>query len=175
MVDAFIELCMTKPFDEITIKDICKKANISRSTFYYNYDKKDDIFTDAFEVMYFKIFGERVVDEKYYYSDDYLRDCIEMYDKYTGLLLVLEKWDVLDLIIRAPILKMSEIFEGSEDETVKNNYLHYALFITYPYYYVLMNWAKKGKKESREEMFEILKHFLDRRDCFRINQYQKNK
>lgn len=167
MVDALTELCRTIPFDEITIRDICQKANISRSTFYYNYNKKDDIFIDAFEVMYFKIFGERNISENYYYSDDYLRDCINMYDKYTGLLIALEKWDVLDLIIRAPLSEMSELFGSSEDKLVKEHYFYYSLFMIYPYYYVLMSWIKKGKKESREEMFEICKHFLWRRDYYR--------
>lgn len=167
MIGALIELCKYKPFDEITIKDICNKAGISRSTFYYNYDRKDDIFSDAFEVMLMKLFDNKTNEEQYYYSDEYLRDCINMYDKFTGLLLALEKWDVLDLITRTPLSRMNGLFENSNDDIIKNHYTYYVLFMTYPYYYVLMSWIKKGKKESKEQMFEICKHFLDRRDYFR--------
>ena len=65
MIDALTELCRTKPFDQITIKDICEKADISRNTFYYNYKKKDDILFEAFNVMYQNVFGERTIDERY--------------------------------------------------------------------------------------------------------------
>ncbi len=169
MIDALTELCRTKPFDQITIKDICEKADISRNTFYYNYKKKDDILFEAFNVMYQNVFGERTIDERYLYSDEYLWDNIIMYDQYSDLLLASEKWDILDLIIHMPIWEMSTIFENSKDETVKENYLYYALFMVYPYFYVLMNWAKRGKKESKEELFVTLKHFLSVRDHFRNN------
>lgn len=33
----FVELLQTKPFNQITVSDICKKANLNRSTFYSNY------------------------------------------------------------------------------------------------------------------------------------------
>ena len=53
----FIELIQTKELNEITVSDICKKADLNRSTFYANYidvydlvDKiKDRMMEDFFD------------------------------------------------------------------------------------------------------------------------------
>lgn len=47
--DAFLNLIKEKSFSEITIKDICSKAMISRSTFYAHYKDKYDLLEHFFE------------------------------------------------------------------------------------------------------------------------------
>ena len=42
---AFIELVEEKGFDNVTIKDICSKAQINRNTFYLHYFDKIDLLT----------------------------------------------------------------------------------------------------------------------------------
>ncbi len=42
---AFIELVEEKGFDNVTIKDICEKAEINRNTFYLHYYDKIDLLT----------------------------------------------------------------------------------------------------------------------------------
>ena len=43
--DAFISMLKYSSFDTILIKDICKKANISRQRFYYLYKSKEEIIS----------------------------------------------------------------------------------------------------------------------------------
>lgn len=49
-----ISMMATMPFEEITITELCKKADISRITFYTHYNDKyaliDDIFLDMIEI-----------------------------------------------------------------------------------------------------------------------------
>jgi AcrR family transcriptional regulator len=41
--DAVMILMDEKPYNKITVSDICEKAGIARPTFYYNFDDKDDV------------------------------------------------------------------------------------------------------------------------------------
>lgn len=43
---ALIELMQDKPINKITIKDICKQADLSRSTFYLHYTDQYDLLND---------------------------------------------------------------------------------------------------------------------------------
>lgn len=47
IVEAMLEMVENESYDNITIKDICKRANISRQRFYYLFESKDEI------VMYY--------------------------------------------------------------------------------------------------------------------------
>ena len=45
--EALLHLLLEKDFTKITIQDICKKANVVRSTFYNHYVDKTDLMEDA--------------------------------------------------------------------------------------------------------------------------------
>lgn len=47
--DTFLKLLKIKSFNDITIKDICDNAMISRSTFYSHYKDKHDLLEHLFE------------------------------------------------------------------------------------------------------------------------------
>lgn len=49
MNQALIELLNKKDYEFITIKEICKKAGVNRSTFYLHYDNIDDLLTEIVE------------------------------------------------------------------------------------------------------------------------------
>ncbi|WP_457824456.1 TetR/AcrR family transcriptional regulator, partial [Staphylococcus aureus] len=40
--DGMVNLLKTKAYNDITVKDICEKSQISRTTFYTHYKTKDD-------------------------------------------------------------------------------------------------------------------------------------
>lgn len=46
---ALLSLIRRKRYETITIKDICKAANVGRSTFYAHYTSKDDLKRDGLE------------------------------------------------------------------------------------------------------------------------------
>lgn len=49
MNQALIQLLNKKDYDFITIKEICKKAGVNRSTFYLHYDNIDDLLYETIE------------------------------------------------------------------------------------------------------------------------------
>lgn len=46
LTDALAELCEEKPYYDITIEDICHKADLYRSTFYRYFETKDDMLRE---------------------------------------------------------------------------------------------------------------------------------
>lgn len=51
LYDAFLDLLSEKPFDEITINELCDKAGVRRATFYKHYSDKFDFLTSYTGVL----------------------------------------------------------------------------------------------------------------------------
>ena len=49
MNDALISLLASKDFEYITIKDICEKAGVNRSTFYLHYSNTSDLLEEVID------------------------------------------------------------------------------------------------------------------------------
>lgn len=55
LTDAFLDLIVERPYDEISVADVIERAGVGRSTFYLHYGNKDDILRQslfpAFETL----------------------------------------------------------------------------------------------------------------------------
>ncbi|MCC8128402.1 MAG: TetR/AcrR family transcriptional regulator [Clostridiales bacterium] len=51
MDEAFLELMEQKDFEYITVKEICERAGVSRSTFYLHYETMGDLLNECVEQM----------------------------------------------------------------------------------------------------------------------------
>ena len=51
MDKAFLELLQRKDFSFITVKEICEKAGVNRSTFYLHYETVGDLLEESLEYM----------------------------------------------------------------------------------------------------------------------------
>ena len=49
MNESLLILLEKKDIDYITVKEICEKAGVNRSTFYLHYDNIDDLFKETIE------------------------------------------------------------------------------------------------------------------------------
>lgn len=49
LMDALAALMEEKKFEEITVVEICRRADLSRRTFYRNYSSKEDLFRSCCE------------------------------------------------------------------------------------------------------------------------------
>ena len=55
---ALYALLLRKPYEEISVSDICRKANVSRVSFYHYYDKKDDILVQFSDERFAEFFDD---------------------------------------------------------------------------------------------------------------------
>ena len=65
MNQALIELLNKKDYEFLSIKEICKKAGVNRSTFYLHYDNIDDLLGETIDNLnkeFFSCFGEEAKD-----------------------------------------------------------------------------------------------------------------
>ena len=51
MVEALLLLLEKNEYDSITVKEICEKAGVNRSTFYKHYDTKDDLLVETMKYI----------------------------------------------------------------------------------------------------------------------------
>ena len=51
MDEAFLDLLSKKDFAYITVKEICDKAGVNRSTFYLHYETVSDLLSESIEYM----------------------------------------------------------------------------------------------------------------------------
>lgn len=57
MDDALLFLLQKKEYEYITVKEICLKAGVNRSTFYLHYEKIDDLLKEVIEVINKKFYS----------------------------------------------------------------------------------------------------------------------
>lgn len=86
MDKAFIELIDKKDYEFITVKEICTKAGVNRSTFYLHYETMEDLLRECIELQFKTLYtyfpnehahiSERVkddsLDDLYFITDKYL-------------------------------------------------------------------------------------------------------
>ncbi|MGN1052476.1 MAG: TetR/AcrR family transcriptional regulator, partial [Candidatus Scatosoma sp.] len=61
MDEALLLLLQKKEYGYITVKEVCKKAGVNRSTFYLHYETMDDLLQESVETIHRKFresFGE---------------------------------------------------------------------------------------------------------------------
>ncbi len=51
MDEAFLDLLETKDYEYITVKEICQKAGVNRSTFYLHYESVNDLLMESAEYI----------------------------------------------------------------------------------------------------------------------------
>lgn len=61
--EALTELCMTKSLSDVTVKELCLRAEVSKPAFYYHYgnvgDVVDEIEDDAVSAIVEKLWTDR--------------------------------------------------------------------------------------------------------------------
>lgn len=55
---ALYALLLRMPYEEISVSDICRKADVSRVSFYHYYDKKDDILVQFSDEKFAEFFDD---------------------------------------------------------------------------------------------------------------------
>ena len=149
----FIELIQTKELSEITVSDICKKADLNRSTFYANYidvydlaDKiKDRMMNDFFET-----YKEEALSGQHSYDFlklfRHIKDNQIFYKTYFKL--------GFDLQVDNIPIHDSEIVRWFGHSDVHTDY--HVTFFKAGLNAMLKKWLNSGCKETPEEINEIL-------------------
>lgn len=154
---AVYQLMLRHNYDDITVKDICAKANVSRMSFYRYYNQKDDIF-----VVYCDTKFEEFFDEFAKVKDPTLEDFYCAVFKYmkqnSRQLLMLKKAKRERLLVTqfdnyAKYITTKIKFTNLKD--VRNN-PYFVSYMSGGLFNSLMKWIDKGMKETPEEMTKFI-------------------
>lgn len=159
LIQALLELMEEMPYSKITILTICRRADLSRQTFYHFFRDKEDILHFYFQRIY----------QQYFRSLERQQDvCID--DFFSHLAAVVgEHRPFLDLLIRnhlesvildelpGCITLFTARFDPVDDSMVSD----YAVaFLTGALTQMLICWLKKSDPASPAELSQLLRRIL---------------
>ena len=169
---AFLELLGEKDFAYITVKEICKRAGVSRSTFYLHYETVNDLVRECVEYLqdrFLESFEGQTLprvdnlsdypeNELYFITPDYLVPYLTFIKNNAVLFRVaLAQADVLDMKasyellfthVFSPILDRFHV-DASEQRYLMTFYIHGLIAI-------VNEWLAGGCKESIETIAKII-------------------
>ena len=161
---ALYSLLLRKSYEEISVKEICERAGVSRMSFYRYYNKKDDIFVDYCDAR-FEEFYEGIKSQKGLSFKDLTLEMFRFIKKYSRQLSVLQTahrefmlLDQLNSYARYMIMN----FQSEYLQEQKNNPV-FAHFVAGGLYNVLKYWIKSGMHATPEEMNDMLYQIFDRK------------
>lgn len=170
MDKAFLDLLAEKDFEYITVKEICKKAGVNRSTFYLHYETVADLLDESVAYMsnsFLKYFSENDIGSKINHSPlnelmfikpdyiipylSYIRDNKKLFQTavlHAGTLQLDKNYKKLFEYVFSPILKRFDVPENEQHYTM-SFYINGIIAL-------VMEWLKNDCKESMEDIADII-------------------
>lgn len=172
MDEAFLELLERKDFSYITVKELCQRAGVNRTTFYLHYETMADLLTESVEYLRRKVesyfqpgdsaFLERLQDcpleELNLITPQYLlpylrfakehRSLFQTALKHTAILELETSYEGLFRHVFCPILHRFRVPE-EDQEYMMAFYLHGVMA-------VVERWLKTGCQEPEEQVARVI-------------------
>lgn len=152
--DSLIELMREKPLHEITIKAICEKADINRSTFYHHYGSQYDLFDDIVQEISASIW--KIIDESRQKNEKFvnmlttiLSFCEKKRDFFIIFLGSNGNFNIAETFAR-------EIDRFLDKETKNEIYAYCTQFFSAGITSVLWTWLNKDERESARDIALML-------------------
>ena len=149
ITESLLKLLKEKPMQEISISEIVDTAGVGRTSFYRNYETKEDIIkkhiVDLIEKwdQDYKASGKDSNAELYGSLFKHLKDNADFY-------LLLKERNLMHLFLEVFLER-----NGPKSE-YENMWAYTTAFITYGTYGWIEEWINRGMQESAETMAELL-------------------
>ncbi len=163
IIDCAVEILKNIRYNDITIKDICTQAGVSRQTFYNYFKNKDEVYRAFFIKVSacMKLFNPPI-EAGYLESKEYVGDIVKFFDDYSDVLLALENQNILWYLSRDLVSSHKSVLIPSIDDNYVHKYPDYFYIYTMSAtVFICMKWIKKGKPETSAELVKIIKHYID--------------
>lgn len=149
--EALINCLEKKSFDELTVVDVQKEAGVGRTTFYRIFDNLTDVLAYLSDTIFSTFFFENQC-----YASATSRDrsieFISCWMKNNRVLDAIVKSHRLDILQESHMKNLPDLFYFAGEEREFCIYQLTAIMTS-----SLQYWVQHGKKESAEELFDIIK------------------
>ena len=176
MDEALILLLEKKEYSFITIKEVCEKAGVNRSTFYLHYETMDDLLTESIRYIGNKIhkkFGNKVINKQVINKSE-LEDLLLITPEYLlpYLEFLKENKAIYKIAFSQPNLLKEQyivnhlyknIFEPILDRfsVPKNDQKYMMSFYLAGISAIMISWIKNDCKDDMESIVNILLRCLN--------------
>ncbi|WP_338659760.1 TetR/AcrR family transcriptional regulator (plasmid) [Paraclostridium sordellii] len=154
-----------KPFEKITITDIQNASTVGRATFYRKFDSIEDVLYWKCSQKFSEVF------ESYEKQEDKKRDGLVVHfinywtnnSEIIEEILAIEKLDII-LKCHTNNTYINSVVNSTYSDFFKSNSSYYDYFISLRigiFVSTLTTWVKRGKRETSQEIIEILTKQLE--------------
>jgi len=160
LVEALLDLMKEKPYSIITIKEIADKAQLSRRTFYRNFNVKEDLLSE-YTMYLFQDYIKSIKEHSNLTFNDALITYFEFWDKHINELKLLKQNNLFYCIMEKINLFIPDINKlvkaewHNYDNDAEEEYIGF--FSIGGLANVLSRWADDKERKSSKEMAKIIK------------------
>ena len=161
LLNALLQLMKEKKYNDITIKELTKRADLDRKTFYRHFKDKDELLmlpmAEAFEQYVIDL--QKLPDSKT--TKDILIVYFQICLRHMDFLVLLHANDLL-LIVLVKFQEYLHILQDifANDSNMRKRTSYETSFQVGGFWNVTMQWIISGAKETPEEMSEIISSII---------------
>ena len=150
---AVLELLQEKPFAKLTITDVQQRSSVSRSTFYRNFDRLEDVLELLCDQGFDTVFERHLAAPE----DGRAGLAVEVFRYWSDHSAVLEtlvqihRTDILFASFRRCAARLERLRSPAEDAV---QYDYFVSIITAVMIGVLVTWTEHGKKETQDQVLQ---------------------
>lgn len=176
MNEALLFLLEKKDFEFISVKEICNKAGVSRSTFYLHYESMNDLLIETIGLINKKFndsFNNKVVDASYadrkdlfFITEEYLLPYLELVKKHKHVFKLIHNKPFLFGNERESKELYNKLFEkildsyGVKDEDKEYVFAYY----TQGTLAIVLKWIEKDCLDSIERVSELIINMINHKE-----------
>ena len=178
MDEALIELLAEKDFEYITVKEICTRAGVNRSTFYLHYETVGDLLDESMEYLDRQFFGyfkedDRELVEKIPEMKPEDLNFVNTYFLVPYLNYIKDNRRVFQATLTRPQalqadVRLAKLYRYLVDPILekygvdREKRVYYNAFYLNGMIAVIKEWLKGGCKESVQEVAKLLESLVNR-------------
>ncbi|MBQ3460192.1 MAG: TetR/AcrR family transcriptional regulator [Solobacterium sp.] len=149
ITSALVSLMKKKKLTDISISEICDKAQVGRASFYRNYDSKEEVVEKYTELLILK-WAEEIDMDPSANIYTFFASMFEHFQKNSGFYKTLYKQNMSPMILNAIRKKLN--VNGDTDPAA----LYSRAFTAYGIFGWIDIWFSNGMKETPEELNRII-------------------
>lgn len=155
LVDALLSLIQKKPYEEISISELCKEAALDRRTFYRNFKDKADVLLFYFSNLQEKyLIALKEMPERTFYT------LAKVHFEFWTCHLDFFKTAQSDQALNAALFQMLNTFipamYAEAGDSIPKELQYNISFVVGGFHNVLIQWISTGFHETAEEMAAIV-------------------
>lgn len=148
--EALLEILQERPIERVSVKEICERADINRSTFYVHYGSPQELLDSIRLEMY-----DEIKAKKRDFTDikGYMSQICEVAYEYRNLMRVLIKAGHAEMLFSLSDLWKDDFMNGMQQTGIPKNRLEVAfLYITCGAFAAIFTWALGGFSRTIDEI-----------------------